>query len=572
MGEGRANFEIQVQRAEHWTIEEERDSEAAARAAAKALAGKKQFKGVRVVKYWQRADGVVTETVVFSATPTQTETKVTISQIDTAPFCKRTREYYRLESRDTIGRLFRKYLEQVILTPTELIHSYKALRKVQEVDGLYPSAVDRVASLQAQAAQLDSKERRDDVYKAVSNMTRRVQEVEKNPRLPTLKDGDLDKLITSVEDIAGPDDIDFYALVVLSRDLMQHDSWLGKLDRLVQLTTPELADRTMGLLDGVYADLFGIPTALQEVLGPKNNLADALCSIVDLWEGRLIGAHSDLTQQLALINKLIGEDRLKDTKRSLMERLWRQLASSQPLHRSDPAREREAFRDVANRLFRPDGFLGGPATAAALTRRYVFLQESGGKAALQASVEGVYLTMTDSLFRMVYLQQLSESELGEELAAKIEQHMMRLINVKSIDDIAPPTWPHTDRMLRATRIYDSLANCAGVTPETRRKMQAHIDKLLVNYIEHKGLIARLDDPQAPLYKRATRLLEFSAARVLPHGSDAHRLARSRIVELLKQPNFEIHFVQSIEDKSRIEPTLRHLHGLMAKGGFRPGKE
>jgi hypothetical protein len=568
MTEGRASFEIQVQRNEHWTIEEERDSESAARAVAKALIAKKQYKGVRVVKFWQRRDGIVTETVVFSEVAGKVDSKITISPIDSAPYCKKTREYYRRESRDTVGRLFRKYLEQVFLTPTELMHSYKALRKVQEVEGLYPSAVDRVATLQAQEAKIDSKERRDEVYKAVNNMTRRVQEAERNPNLPKLVDGNLEKMIGQVEKLAPPDDIDFYTLIALSKDLMQHGSWLGKFDRLVELTSPDLAERSMNLLDGVYADLFGIPTALQDVMGPKNNLADAMCSIVDLWEGRLIAAHADLGKQLELINKLIGDGRLKDTRQSLMERLWRQLASNQPLHRSDPAREREAFRDVANRLFRPDGFLGGPATAAALTRRYVFLQESGGKTGLQMSVEGICLTMTDTLFRMTYLQQLSQSELGAELAPQIEAQLMRLINVKSIDEIAPPAWPPADRMLRATRIFDSLETCAAATPETRKKMQNHIDKLLVFYIEQKGLIARLDDPQAPLYKRATRLLEFSAARVLPHGSQAHSLARSRIVELLKQPNFEVHFVESIADKAMIEPTLRHLHGLMAKGGFR----
>jgi hypothetical protein len=123
-------------------------------------------------------------------------------------------------------------------------------------------------------------------------------------------------------------------------------------------------------------------------------------------------------------------------------------------------------------------------------------------------------------------------------------------------------------MLRATRIFDSIEVCAVGSPETRKALQRHIDRLLVDYIESKKLIARLDDPQAPLHKRAIRLLEFSAARVLPHGSEAHRLARSRIVELLRQPNFEVHFVEGVPDLKTAEELLRHLHGLMAKGGFR----
>jgi hypothetical protein len=565
---GRASFEIQVQRSEHWTTEEVRDSEAAARAVAKALADKKQYKGVRIVKYWERSDGIVTETVIFKTEAAEREERVTISPIESAPYCKKTREYYRRESRDTVGRLFRKYLEKVLLTPTELMHSYKALRKVQEAEGLFPSAVDRVATLQAQAAKVDSRERRDEVYKAVAQMTRRVQQVEQSVKLPSLKDGDLDRLIGQVERLAPPEDIDFYALVALSRDLMQRDSWLGKLERLVELTRPQLAEHTMALLDGVYADLFGIPTALQDVLGPQNSLADALCAMADLWEGHLVTARNDLSAQLETINRLIAEGKLNDTKQSVMERVWRQLASGQPLNRSDPAREREAFRDVANRLFRNGAFLGGPATAAALTRRYVYLQEAGGKTGLTQSVDGVVMTMPDSLFRMAYLQQLSVSELGPELAEQIEKTLERLVKVRSLDEIAPAGWPPIDRMLRATRLYDSIGECAVGSVETRKGLQRHVDRLLVGYIESKGLIARLDDPSAPLFKRAIRLLEFSAARVLPHGSESHRLARDRIVELLRQPNFEVHFIEGIPDRKQAEDMLRHLHSLMAKTGFR----
>ena len=121
MAGGRASFEIQSMRDDHWITEEIRDTENAARGIAKTILGKRQCQGVRVIKNWTRADGQVTENVIYTETREAEAPKITIVPIEEAPYCRKTAEYYRLESRTTINRLFRKYVEEVYLTPTELI-------------------------------------------------------------------------------------------------------------------------------------------------------------------------------------------------------------------------------------------------------------------------------------------------------------------------------------------------------------------------------------------------------------------------------------------------------------------
>ena len=565
---GRASFEIQVQRDERWVIEDNCQTEDAARAAAKAILARRNSGGVKIIKHWARADGHVTETVIFQELSGPGEAKVTMSPIEDAPHCKKVRDYYRLESRETIGRLFRKYFEKMVLTPTEAIHSHKILKRVQDMDALFPPAVDRVATLQAAAAKEDSRTRRDEVYKAVEQMTIRARKVEENPQLPTLKDGNLTALFEKIAAIAPEADVNFYALVALSRDLMQHNSWMAKFYRLTALTNPTLPDPVLALLDGVYADLFGVPAALQEVLGSQRNLAEALIAIADLWDGRMVPANKDLTDTIEQLNPLLAQGRLDETRKSLMERLHRQLAGNNPLNRIDPTHEREAFRDVAQRLFRPEGLLGGAATAAALTRRFVLMQEAGGKKGLENAVEGIVGLMTDSLFRVVYLSELSASPLGADLYNVVDKHIRETVMVSSIDGLTPAGWQSRDKMLRLTRLYERIGENEIWPADLRHNLLTHIDKLLVGFIEAKGIIEKLDDPQAKLRDRAIRLLEFSAARVLPVGSEAHRIARDRIIALLRQPNFELHIIEGITSPAEAEQILRQLHGLLARGGFR----
>lgn len=571
MSGGRASFEVLVQSDERWTIEEQRSTEAEARAIAMALIAKRRHSAVRVVKYWRRADGLVTETVILHESVSMSEGKVTPGQIEDAPHCKKVRDYYRLESRETIGRLFRKYLEKVILTPTELIHSAKALKRVQEVDTLFPPAIDRVATLQAKAAEIDSRARRDEIYKAVSQMTQRARRTEEIPNLPSLRHNDFARLVSEATALAPPEEGEYFVLVVLSRDLMQHNSWLAKLDRLASLTLPDLPAATLALLDGVYADLFGVPSALQEILGPRTNLADAVIAIADLCEGKLAAeATPDLAEAMRLINRLIAAGRLPETRTSLLDRLQRQLAGGQPLARNEPGQESEALRKVATRLFGAEGLLGGPVMAAALTKRAVLLQEAGGKTGLRKAVEAMTALLPDSLTRIVYLRALTASDLAEDIGETIEECVAREVKVDGIDRLVSPRLSPTDKMRRVTRLYEEIGKAEAWAADLRRSLQSHLDRILVGFLESRGIIEKLDDPKARLRDRAIRLLEFSAAHLLPDGSEAHRIARDRIVGILRQPNFELHFIEGITSPAEAETVLRQLHGLLAKGGFRLG--
>src|SRR5579862_8052886 len=147
MNAGRSGFEIHAYRDEHWVLEETRETEGTARQIAKAILNKPRVGGIRIVKTWKRGDGQVTENTIYEEMRAASEPVVTIVPIESAPFCTQLDDFYKLESRMTVGRLLRKYVEQVFLTPTELMHNHKALKKFQDAESLYPSAVDRVATV-----------------------------------------------------------------------------------------------------------------------------------------------------------------------------------------------------------------------------------------------------------------------------------------------------------------------------------------------------------------------------------------------------------------------------------------
>ena len=331
---------------------------------------------------------------------------------------------------------------------------------------------------------------------------------------------------------------------------------------------PDQRKEALALLDGVLADIFGVATALQDILGYQKNLAEAICAIVDLCEGRFSAEKSDVKEQISAIAPLIADGRLTEARTSLMDRMLRQLASAQPLSRNDPSCEGDAFRRVALRLLRPDGLIGGSDTAEALTRRFVFMQETGGKVGLRLAVGGVVGVVTDPTFAVAYLLQLADSSLGEELSVEIVKSLRHVIGVRTIDSLVSADTPIQQTLLHATAIYNKISTAAMLPEDERQNLLEHLDQLLCRYLKRKGVIEKLDSPKAVLRERATRLIEFCAGGLLPEDSKAAEIARGRVGSLLKQPNFEVRFVEGLNDAVSRDEALRVFYALLSRAGFR----
>ena len=76
----------------------------------------------------------------------------------------------------------------------------------------------------------------------------------------------------------------------------------------------------------------------------------------------------------------------------------------------------------------------------------------------------------------------------------------------------------------------------------------------------------MDKPDDPLAMRAIRLVKFCGSGVLIEGKSLN-MAKARVVEHLRQKQFEEKFVASMPDPSQGEKHLRDFHRLLVECGF-----
>ncbi len=563
MTASRASFEVQIQKDGRWVSECNFEREEEARKSADQLFSDRTCEGVRIFRNWLRADGMIMESQIHCQTRiVKEDTSIRIGKVDyPPPFCETEQDYLGFGSRQFMNRIFRAYLDKMFVTPLEILHDFKEFKRLQDTDTLLPSAVDRVATLQAADGTVDAKARRDQIHTALSGISARARKVEKL-KLPKIEDSFGGYLAA----LNQPEDEPHYlASVALSRDLLTRRSWLGKLDRLTQLATQEQDEQATDMLDDAIADVL-TSNVVVDLLGSQTSLANAIITMFDLADGRMTLAKSDAGESAQQLNAVLASGRFPKSRLCILDRAHRQLKSTVPLSRSESVPESQAFARIIERVLLPTGLIAGPDTADALTQRYTRLVSQGGVGGRRAAIWGTLRSMPDMASGILYLVELNQSEWAQEHSDDIRMKLNEALAKTTLDDFCDKKLSARERMARATHAYKVLSQ--STFPDTvKDKITAHIDSLIDNYLAAEKIIEKLDDAATHLRERAVRLVQFCAAGVLPPKGKALTRTRGRILTLLRQPNFDEHFVAGIEDPVKAQKALRDFHQLLVKAGF-----
>ena len=560
---GNENFEVQVMRDSRWVTESVRDSEALARQLAKKFLQDKNCAGARVVGNRSFRDGSEEETVIFERTQdVNTEKPVRIIPLESAPqLCTTPKDIFSLESRVTLNRVLRIYFEGVSLTPTEVLHSHRELKRLNDKDSLVPSAVSHIAKLQTTDTKKPTRQRQDEIYAILEQIMAQAERAA-SQKLPKIT-GTFSDTLAAVSKIGG-ESPEYLAMVALSRDLTGINSWIGKLDRLCKLALAEQDSKAVLLLDTVISDVLGA-NVIQEVLGWKRSLGSAIISMVDLSDGSFEVEESDAKETVALLNDLFAANALPASRHVILERAMRQLKSSAPLYRSDPGKEMEEYQRVLARLLEPGKIISGAYAAEALTVRGNQFIEEGGATGRRAAIGATLDALPDRARGIMYLAELSNTDFADDHLDDIVKQLDDVFGARVIEELTRQSLSPKDRMIAATGAFN-VANSSSLPDSVKQRVAEHIDDVLERYLIDADIIDKLDTPDHHIRDRAVRLVKFCGAGVLPEGK-ALSLARKRVIEMLRQPKFDVLFIEGISTPARGEKAIRDFHKLLVKAGI-----
>ncbi len=544
------------------------DNESEAMKHAKGLVKGNQYNGVKVDKERLRSDGTYTGSTIFKQMcDGPGDAPVTIVPIDESADCESVEDLYGIDARLTMWKILRKYFEQVGLTPSEVLHNYAALSKLMDNDPpVYPAAVDRISSIQARKHGFDGKERRDQIYEWVEVVAGRAREAQREKYLRKFNLSDYPALLEAALEEGGPDRRDHLVRCVIAQQFYTERNFMAKLEILLKAVTPDVPREGLDILDGFIADVLGSATVIQELLGTRRNLCEALIALIDLMEGKEVGAGGHVPETVTALSGLFADGRLPGGASVLLERVKSQIQGRQPLNRHDPEHETEAFQKVLIRLSSSKGIRGGPAMAEALTERCGLRFQEGGAVGRRKAVTAMIGLIRDPVQKIRYLLSIAETETGEQAMDVVTSTIFTITErAHDIHGFVHPGLSATRKMMTISDVQRAIM-ASNLPEEARDSLFERLDQLLEEYVARDGFIDRLDDPELALRDRALRLVKFCSSGILIEGR-ALALARRRITEHLRQPNFIERFTEGCTTPTEAESIVRTFHRQLAEAGF-----
>ncbi|WP_245835318.1 hypothetical protein [Thalassospira mesophila] len=520
---------------------------------------------VRIVRDWEREDGRHIEKVLLEKEGQGDggDEPVRVTPIEDAALCETDEDLLGVESRSTINRLLRKYFEQEVLTPTEVMYNYKNLRKLMYHDTLLPSAVDRVATIHSRTTEGNHIEAASKLHRAIDTLAARARQVEKYD-LPQFEDATIAEVRREIRQLRLAEDTDFLTMVALTRHLSSSRSWIGKLDFALKVKGDPKDNRARAMVDDVVADILGSPVALKDLLGPSRNFGEAVLLHIDLALGKARGNRGAAQDVLDLLNPLFAAGLMPKAQFVLFDYIARELKSPNSLSRSEE--DANPLVEILDRLLNADGVVFGQPMVEALVERGARVRNVGGSRAFGEGVDEIATNLAPGWRRLAFLADVTKCERAGEIEGELAELTRKTVaDMRGLRAFCGMQAKPREKMAMVTRMHENVSR-SNFVEDLKHHLSERLDNGLADYLIREKVIERIDNPDLHLRQRAYMLVKFCSSGVLIEGKSA-TMARKRVVGYLRQPNFTDHLVDDLQDSGEKEGTLRDFYALLQRSGF-----
>ena len=391
-------YEVMAQRDGRWVIDCHVPTEFDALARAEELYGDETIGAVRVVRAYFGGGGDSFETQIMERVRAarRGQPPLRLAAVpDEGAWCETLADFYGPSSRVAIARLLRNYLDRYQITPTELLHNHRWIKLLDNQESLLPSAIQRMAALQAEQRQLDRRVCVDVIDKFVNQATGKARDALASRAAPKLGDGGLSALAAAIDEhVKDPAEHGFWQRYAVARAFEDMNSFAAKFERIMEWAGADLPPAMLPLIDELCAGVMGAASMIKDTLGDQPHLGAALIALADLAAGNQEPTITGVPAGLAAFATLMSKAAMPETRSVLYDRLQRELATDKPLSRDSALVQRRQFETLMDKLADDSGlFAGGPAMVAALARRSRRFDIVGG-------VEDLRLTAAEPMARI----------------------------------------------------------------------------------------------------------------------------------------------------------------------------
>ncbi len=514
-----------------WTMHDVRNDRDSAIAMAQELMAGEKATGVKVVKETYNDDtGDFLTLKIFEDGHNQM--KVTPAQED-APHalpCFKPEDLYSYHARQTMSRLLTDFLSRNKITITELIHRADMLEKLEATGTLYQHAIQKVAVAQAANTTVPAQQ----IVKSLNELTTQAfNRVYRDQRKGLFPDPAADQFGTLAGKLAAQGDGPYIFNGALARHLKDAKGWDDKV--LMLITVMESAPKdeaprklVLSSVDAILAEILNGSAALHELMGPAENLGEALNQLVTLFLGKM-PEDGKAGGGLAALTHHFAADDLPEARTAVANRVVAEFKSNKRLCPDSMVEELKTLRSMANRIVMGVGkYLSHEDLIAAFTLRSKRLvaQEALGTHIGEAGPE-------EKIERILFVE---DNIIGTENKRQLSSYIMPVLNSAAFENhFQNPKVPLVQRLQKLAQLQSRVRR-SGFIDVTREEIAAKMDALALA-MEARGKLFESIEARTPNpVEKAQTLLKLASGGILTEGQLSNK-ARELILGYMSKPGF-----------------------------------
>jgi hypothetical protein len=443
--------------------------------------------------------------------------------------CFKPDDLYTYHARQTMMRLLADFLGRNKLTITELIHRADMLDKLEATGTLYQHAVQKIAVAQAASGTTPVQQIVKNLNELITQATQRVYRDQRKGLFPNPRADQFAELATK---LAGQGDAAYLFNGALARYLKDTQGWNEKVLALLEILPQAPADGepralVLSSIDAILAEALSASTALHELIGQAENLAEALTRLVELFLGKsqADSNHGGLT---ALAARFAANE-LPEARTAIANRIVAEFKSAKRLRPDSLVEELTALRRLANRVVYGVGkFLSHEDLIAAFTLRSKRLvtQETLSSYIHECAPD-------EKIERLLFVE---ENIIGIENKRQLAGFITPVLNSAVFESFFQnPKVPLLQRLQRLTQLQSRVRRASFVDVQ-QEEIASKMDRLACDVAGRAKLFENLDAKnQSPVEKAAT-LLKLTMGGFFTEGALSAR-ARDIILSCLATPGF-----------------------------------
>ncbi len=481
-------------------------------------------------------------------------------QLAKAADCRTPEDLYRQAARELIARSCRSFLEMEKLTPTEVLLSAKAQRRLSDFGTTYSGAVQKAAIGQVAGTKKPVSERIRELYKVCDDLHARTRAALEGFEPPKLTPASLPELLLALE--ALPDDqVKMIRLgASIAETLTGLKAWPDRLSTLLGLLAacPPARQR---LFDQVLGEMLRAPDALKACLGEAPTPAEQIQRLSALFLGEATAASAPAEPALARDFYAVMADReLPEARDALLAHLMHAIGGSGSLSGRSGDREGELAATVALRekLTRDGKIVGGALAEAAFDAREFRLvnEHNVDEWTLRGKTVPEKVRLALELWRRLS---------GDKARGAVRGHLDFLLQERPVEGwlVAPGTG--VVQQAQAVAAVHREISAAPLPDVFKGKLTTRLEGVQERLLAESELLAKLEKRAKSSAEAALTLLDLVGNGTFIRGPSLDQARRS-LDRLLKKPDFLASYLQgAADDEDRKRRAIALQQKLRAAG-------